>query len=66
MTQFDKLKAEISAMSLDDFMRTYVDNEDIKDFICSDIKVPYAHCIGHQEHNCTECIKAYLESEVNK
>jgi hypothetical protein len=66
MDRFEALKQEISAMNLNDFMRIYVDNDDVKDFICSDIKVPYAHCIGHQEYNCTECIKAYLESEVNK
>lgn len=66
MTRFEKLKKEISEMSLEDFMKHFVSGEGVKDYICSDIKVPHAHCVKHQEHNCTECIKAYLESEVAK
>lgn len=66
MTRFEALKKEISAMSLDEFMKRFVDNDDVKDYICSDIKVPHAHCIGHKEHNCNECIKSYLESRVEE
>ena len=51
-------------MSLDDFMKHFVSDEGVKDYICSDIKVPYAQCVDHQEHNCVECIKAYLEGNV--
>lgn len=64
MTRFEELKKEISEMSLDDFMKHFVPDEGVKDYICSDIKVPHAHCIGHKEHNCNECIKAYLEGDV--
>lgn len=64
MTRFEELKKEISEMSLNDFMKHFVSDEGVKDYICSDIKVPYAQCIGHQEHNCVECIKAYLEGNV--
>lgn len=63
MTQFDKLKAEISEISLDDFVKHFVE-EGTKDYICSEIKVPHAKCVNHQEHNCVECIKAYLEGDV--
>lgn len=65
MTRYDKLKAEINAMSLNEFIKHFV-AEDTKDYICSEIKVPHAQCINHQQHNCTECIKAYLGSVVEK
>lgn len=65
MTRYDKLKQEINAMSLDEFMKHIV-AEGTKDYICSEIKVPHAQCINHQEHNCVECIKAYLKGEVEE
>ena len=65
MDNFKKLKQEIFAMSLDDFVKRFV-AEGTRDYICSEIKVPHAQCINHQQHNCVECIKAYLESEVAK
>ncbi len=66
MTRFEKVKKEISEMSLNDFMKFFVSDEGVKDYICSGIKVPHAHCIGHKEHDCTECIKAYLEGEASR
>lgn len=60
MTKFEELKKEILEMSLDDFMKHFVSDEGVKDYICSDIKVPHAQCIGHNEHDCIECIRAYL------
>ena len=65
MTRFEELKKEISEMSLDDFIKNFV-AEDMKNYICSEIKVPHAQCINHQEHNCVECIKAHLGSVVEK
>ena len=65
MNRLDKVKKEISAMSLDDFMKHFV-VEGTRDYICSEIKVSHAQCINHQQYNCTECIKAYLEGEVKE
>lgn len=62
MTKFEELKKEISEMSLDDFIKCFIMGEGTKNYICSDIKVPHAQCINHQEHNCIECIRAYLNS----
>lgn len=66
MTRYDKLKQEISAMSLDDFMKHFVVGGNAKDYVCSEIKVPYAHCVDHHTHNCGICIREYLESEDAK
>lgn len=63
MTRYDKLKQEINAMRLDEFIKNFV-AEDTRGYICSEIKVPHAQCINHQQHNCIECIKTYLEGEV--
>lgn len=60
MPKFEELKKEIYEMSLDDFMKLV--GEGIKDYICSDIKVPNAKCINHQEYDCIECIRAYLQN----
>ena len=65
MLIFDRIKKEISEMSLDDFVKHFV-AEGTKDYICSEIKAPHAHCMNYQEHNCVECIKAYLEGTVEK
>ena len=65
MIRYDKLKAEISEMSLGDFIKSFV-AEGTKDYICSEIKVPHAHCMNHQEHNCVDCVTAYLEGNVEE
>ena len=65
MTQFEKLKSEISAMSLDEFFKHFILGKGVREYICGDIKVPYALC-KNADYDCLECIKAYLESEVAK
>lgn len=65
MTRYDKLKQEISAMSLDDFIKHFISGGNTKDYICGDIKVPHAQC-KNADYDCLECIKAYLEGEVEK
>jgi hypothetical protein len=64
MTQFEKLKQEISAMSLDDFIKLFIKRKDgVKEFVCSDIKHPKAHCTKTDDYSCTECLREYLKSE---
>lgn len=63
MTQFEKVKQEISAMTFDEFFKHFISGKGIREYICGDIRVPHAQCINHQQHNCVECIKAYLEGE---
>ena len=65
MTRYDKLKQEISAMSLDDFMKHFIVGAGMKDYICADIRVPHAQC-KNADYDCLECIMAYLEGEVEK
>ena len=65
MDNFEKLKQEISAMNLDEFMTHFISGKGIKDYICGDIKVPHALC-KNADYDCLECIKAYLENEVEK
>jgi hypothetical protein len=65
MTQFEKVKQEISAMTLDEFFKHFISGEGIREYICGDIRVPHAQC-KNTDYDCLECIKAYLESEVNK
>lgn len=65
MTRYDKLKQEISAMSLDDFIKHFISGGNTKDYICGDIKVPHALC-KNADYDCLECIKAYLESRVEE
>lgn len=65
MTRYDKLKAEINAMSLDEFFKHFISGKGIRDYICGDIKVPHAQC-KNADYDCLECIKAYLEGEVEK
>ena len=64
MTNFEKLKNEISGMSASRFV-DLLKGTAFKDYICGDIKVPHAKCVGHNEtYDCAECIIAYLESEA--
>ena len=65
MTQFEKVKQEISAMTLDEFFKHFISGKGIREYICGDIRVPHAQC-KNTDYDCLECIKAYLESEVNK
>lgn len=62
MTQFEKIKQEISAMSFDEFFKHFISGKGIKDYICGDIRVPHAQC-QNANYDCLECIKAYLEGE---
>lgn len=64
MTQFDKLKTEISEMDIDTFAKHFLSARGMEDYICGAIKHPYSHCTNRQEHKCIECIKAFLGSEV--
>ena len=65
MTQFDKLKAEISEMSLDEFFKHFILGVGIREYICGDIRVPHAQC-QNADYDCLECIKAYLEGTVEE
>lgn len=65
MTRYDKLKQEISAMSLDEFFKHFISGKGIKGYICGDIKIPHALC-KNADYDCLECIKAYLESRVEE
>ena len=65
MTRYDKLKAEISAMSLDDFMKHFISGKGIREYICGDIKVPHAQC-KNTDYICNDCILEYLKSEAKK
>ena len=65
MTRYDKLKQEISAMSLDDFMTHFILGKGVREYICGDIKVPHALC-KNADYDCLECIKAYLEGVVEE
>ena len=65
MTRYDKLKQEISAMSLDEFFKHFISGKGIRDYICGDIKVPHALC-KNADYDCLKCIKVYLEGEVEK
>lgn len=64
MTRFENLKAEISEMSLDDFMKNFVTGKGMRDYICGDIKHPHAHCTKTDDYSCVECLKEYLRGEV--
>lgn len=64
MTQYDKLKAEISAMTFDEFFKLFISGKGIREYICGDIRVPHAQC-KNADYDCLECIKAYLEGEVD-
>jgi hypothetical protein len=63
MTQFEKIKQEISAMSLDEFFKHFISGKGIREYICGDIKVPHALC-KNADYDCLECIKDYLKGEV--
>ncbi|MEE0899255.1 MAG: hypothetical protein U0L88_16730 [Acutalibacteraceae bacterium] len=64
MTQFEKLKAEITEMSLDDFMSNFVTGKGMREYICSDIKYPHAHCTKTDDYSCIECLKEHLRGEA--
>lgn len=65
MTQFDKLKQEISAMSLDEFFKHFISGKGgAKDYICGNIKHPQAHCTKTDDYSCLECLREFLRSEV--
>lgn len=65
MNNFEKLKQEISAMSLDEFFKHFISGTGIREYICSDIRVPHAQC-QNADYDCLECIKDYLKGEVEK
>ena len=66
MTQFDKLKTEISEMDIDTFAKHFLSARGMEDYICGAIKHPYSQCTSKQSHNCVDCIKAFLGSEVEE
>lgn len=66
MTRYDKLKQEISAMSLDEFIKNFVSDKGMKEYICGDIDFKTAECYMQAEHDCVHCIRKHLESEVTK
>ena len=64
MTRFEELKQEISAMSLDEFFKHFILGKGVREYICGDIKVPYAQC-KNADYDCLECIKKeYLRGEA--
>jgi hypothetical protein len=65
MTQFGKIKKEISAMSLDEFFKYFISGKGIREYICGGIRVPHALC-QNADYDCLECIKGYLESRVEE
>lgn len=64
MTQFEKLKQEISAMSLDEFFKHYISGKGIRGYICGEIGHPIAHCTKADDYSCLECLKEYLRGEA--
>lgn len=67
MTHFDKLKAEIAKMSIDDFMKYFVSQKDgAKSYICADIKHPQAHCTKTDDYSCMACLREHLRSDTNE
>ena len=64
MTQFDKLKAEIDKMDVDKFMNTFISGRGMRDYICGDIKHPYAHCTKTDDYSCLACLREFLRGEV--
>lgn len=65
MDNLEKLKQEISAMSLDEFMTHFIVGAGMKDYVCADIRVPAAHC-KNTDYICNDCILEYLKSEAKK
>ena len=66
MTRYDKLKAEINAMSLDDFIKHFFAKDGMREYVCGQIKHPNAHCTKTDDYSCMECLKEYLKSEVEE
>lgn len=66
MDKFEQLKAEINAMSLDDFIKHFVSDKGVKEYICGDIDFKTAECYMQAEHDCVHCIRKHLESEATK
>ena len=64
MTQFEKLKQEISAMSLDEFFKHYISGKGIREYICGEIRHPIAHCTKADDYSCMECLREYLRGEA--
>ena len=64
MTRFENLKAEITEMSLDDFMKNFITGKGMKEYICGDILHPHAHCTKTDDYSCLECLKEYLRGEA--
>ena len=61
MIRFEKVKKEISEMSLDEFMKHFISGKGLREYICGDIKVPHALC-KNADYDCLVCIREYLES----
>jgi hypothetical protein len=66
MNGFEQLKEEIAKMSIDDFIKNFVLDKGMKDYICSDIGFKTAKCYMTAEHDCVCCIRNHLESAVVK
>lgn len=66
MSRFEKLKAEIAEMSVEEFTNKFIagNNNKMKEYICGDINHPHAHCTKNDDYDCLRCINEYLESEV--
>ena len=65
MNRLEKIKQEISEMSLDDFIKHFISGKGIREYICGDIRVPHAQC-QNADYDCLECIRDYLKCEVEK
>ena len=62
MNRLEKVKKEISGMSLDEFMKHFISGKGLREYICGDIKVPHALC-KNADYDCLVCIREYLEGE---
>ena len=68
MTNFEKIKAKISEMDIDEFIE-FTGGENCENALCKEIGMNYARCNRNKPNHdwdCGKCIRNYLESEVQE
>ena len=63
MSNLERIKNKIAKMSLTEFIE-FCGDESCENIICNEIRGENAFCRGNVLADCGECLKHFLESEV--
>ena len=63
MTNFERIKIKISNMDIEELV-DFCGGDSVINMLCGFIHGEHCHCIEHKPHDCGDCIREYLKSEI--